>query len=201
MTVRIQGEERLVKVRYKSDVAEATLSKKLFGFPESEERRGTKVYRHKAVVGLLEGVPLRRVGRATIVVPEPYLETTRSAIKKVGGTVKSVDRVPMAFENSARFKKAMFSMFLAGVTKYLQSASETQDQEQGVSVLKKAEISTRKFVSYLKSIDEYGSDETSGEFVRRLASLIAFAQEDFEGAKIEAGLLANDLQNFTPLEQ
>jgi hypothetical protein len=201
MRAGVQAEERLVKIRYKSEIAEAALSKKLFGFPESEEKRGTKVYRHKAIVGILEGVPLRRVARATIVLPEPYLEITRSAIKKVGGTIKSVDPVPMAFENSARFRKAIFSIFLAGVIKYLQFASETTDKEQGVSVLKKAELSTRKFTSYLRSVDEYHSDETSGELVRRLASLIAFAQEDFEGAKIEAGLLANDLQNFKPLEQ
>jgi hypothetical protein len=201
MTAGIRSEERLVKVRYKSDVAEATLSKKLFGVAESDERRGAKVYHHKPVVGTLQGVPLRRVGRATIVLPESYLQATRSAIKMVGGTVKSVDPVAMSYENSVEMTKSMFSTFLAGLISYLQFASETPDQEQGVSVLQKAVRSTRRFTLYLKSVDEYRSDETGDQLIRRLASLAAFAQEDFEGARIEAGLLANELHDFKPSEQ
>src|SRR5271169_3053614 len=168
MAVGIQSEERLVKLRYKSDVAEATLSKKLFGVPESDERRGTKVYHHKPVVGSLQGVPFRRVGRATIVLPESYLQATKSAIKTVGGTVKSVDPVAMSYEDSVKMTKSMFSTFLAGLISYLQFASETSDREQGVSVLQKAVGSTRKFTSYLKSVDEYRSDETSDQLIRRL---------------------------------
>jgi hypothetical protein len=70
-----------------------------------------------------------------------------------------------------------------------------------VSVLQKALRSARRFTSYLKSVDEYRSDETGDQLIRRLASLAAFAQEDFEEARIEAGLLANEMHSFKPSGQ
>src|ERR1700739_305409 len=58
---------KMVKITYASRAPGVAITKNLFGYKGWKTRRGPKTSAHKPMVGALEGIPLQRVGRATIV--------------------------------------------------------------------------------------------------------------------------------------
>lgn len=185
-----------VKIRYESKVPEDTLSKKLFGCREWKTKYRNKVYRHKRIVGALENVPLRRVGRATFVLPQSYVREACLTIEANGGRVKSINPVPLDYEKSVKLTRSIFSAYLEGLIGDLEIAHKAPDKAWVRAALEKAVQQTRTFTAYLKQIDDYNLDDDSDILRRRLDSLIIFAKRDLEGARAEAGMLEEELRRF-----
>jgi hypothetical protein len=188
--------EILVKIRFESKVPEDTLSKKLFGYREWRTKHGKKEYRHKPIVGALQNVPLRRVGRGTFVLPELYVQEASSTIEANGGRVKSVSPVALDFEESAQLTRSIFSSYLRGVIGSLEVAHRTRDEKLVHAALARALLQTKTFAAFLKQIDDYGLDSDSDILRRRLVSLVKLAQTDLEGARAQAGVLTEELERF-----
>jgi hypothetical protein len=184
---------RLVKVRYAAR-AQTAITKKLFGYKGWQTKTGKKTYQHKPMTGRLEGMPIRRLARATIALPQSYLAQAKIAIEEAGGVVKSVEPIILNQGREKTILTSMFSGFIEGVAETVRYASEAQTKDLYVSALDKAIRMTKKFESLIAELDEYDSARADGRLVSALSGLRSLADKDLDGAKIQSAFFASDLE-------
>lgn len=189
----MSSNEEMVKVRYAASSPDVAITKKLFGYKDWEVKVGVKTYEHKSIPAALEGIPARRIARATIIVPQEYLPQTKRAIEKSGGVVTSAEPMMMDPEGSERTAMIMFDNFANAVVRAVRRASKSKTKEDYVKLFDKTIVMTRKFESFVNEIDEYNSLKSESQLLRTLTGLKSLADQDFEAAKIQAAFFAVDL--------
>lgn len=185
--------QRLVKVKYVSCTSDFTVTKKLFGYKGWQTKSGVKTYSHKPIVGTLQGIPYRKVGRATIVLPEDYLSEVRDAIERAGGIVRSVSPVAADWEDNSKDVLDLFRVYLSRLISLIHYAEKAPTRELYELTFDKSISLTRAFESYIAKFDEYGSLQTDRQLLNTLVGLKSISGQDMEAARLQTAFFANEL--------
>jgi hypothetical protein len=194
---------RLVKVTYGSRKARGNaLGKKLFGYKSWSVKAGKREYSHKPIVGSLEGLPVKRVGRSKFVVPEEKLRDIEGSIKTNGGVIRRVEPVAMDEKEVEKNARRVYRGFIDPLIEKMKYASDTQDKELYIESLESGIRLVTYFEKFLNELDDYGTrfvqeeGRRESEFIKRMKALESIANEDFEAAKIQTEFFASGLEDL-----
>lgn len=191
---RVVALERKIKIKY--DSKGHNITRHLFGYGPWTEKKSGKVYRHRAVHGLLQETPAYRCGNACIVVPSEMEQSVKASIEKEGGIVKSVIPITMTPEESERMVRTYHIDYFKTLEDLLTKASTVNREEEFEDCLNRSIALTKKFKSHLKEALEYTEEEKKAlETANRVfKGLQSVSKEDFETGKLEAQFVAKNIE-------
>ena len=197
-----EASSRLVKITYASKSGDSAIEK-LFGYKNWNVKGDRmKEYAHRPIVGILQGLPILRIGRSTFIAPEEKLQVIQNAIKRKGGVVRRVEPVTMDEKAVERNVRHAYSGLIDPLIEKMKYASEMRARELYVASLENGIRMVRYFDKFLNELDDYGSsfvkheERRGSEFIKRMQSFESIAKEDFEGAKLQTELFASELENL-----
>lgn len=184
---------RLVKLTYRSKGR--NLAKKLFGYgPWKEVKRG-KVYRHKRIIGALEGLPVRKCGRACLIVPRPMLSTVQRAIVQHGGEIRRITPVVIPVEEVEVMADRYYADYLRMLRRFLKKAYEAENKADFQYALEGASRLTKRFEALIKEASEYTGEKPEVKSLHGIFDgLKSISSEDFEAAKLQVEFLVKNME-------
>jgi len=177
-----------MKVTYRSKGR--NLIKKLFGYgPWKETKRG-RTYMHKPILGALSGLPVRKCGRACLVVPTELLDSVQKAIVQHGGEIREIRPVVIPVKEVEEMADRYYAGYLVMLRRFLKYAYEAEDEAVFQYALEGASRLTKRFEALIKEASEYTGEKPE---VRSLHDVFdglkSISSEDFEAAKLQVEIL------------
>lgn len=171
------------------------LAKKLFGYgPWKEVKRG-KVYQHKRVIGTLEGLPVRKCGRACLIVPLELLSMVKKAIIHHGGEIRSITPVMIPEEEVEEMADRYYADSLRILRIFLEKAYKSENKSDFQYALDGASRIIKRFETLIKETFEYTAEKSEVESLHNVFhGLESISREDFEAAKLQLEFLMKNVE-------
>jgi hypothetical protein len=186
--------ERKIRIRYYSKGHNIT--KYLFGYGPWTEKKFGKVYKRRAVPGILRGITAYKCGNSCVIVPSEMEELVKKSIREKGGEIKSVVPITMTQEESKEMVKTYHINYFKTLEDLLTKASTVDRIEDFDDCLNRSIALTKKFKSHLKEALEYTEEEKKAtETANRVfQGLQSVSKEDFETGKLETQFIAKNIE-------
>ncbi len=187
------GEHQTLRLSYKSG---HNITKQLFGYGPWLEKKGEKLYKRKATMGILQGTGAYQCGRACIVIPENKLDDVSRVITRSGGKITSIRHNILRKEEFERDTIKMYCNNLKVLGNILKTASNASDVKEFKDSLDSSIRLAGKFEAYIRELSEYAEDKPEISFFQQIfKGLQSISETDLEAAKIQAEFLEKELEN------
>jgi len=188
------GRIHAVRLTYRS--AGRSINKKLFGYGPWKEAKAGKTYVHKPIRGIFSEAPIRRCGRACLVVPQELVNSVKEAIVRSGGEIKEVVPVVVPQKEVEEMADRYYSDHLRILSQLLRSAYEAEKEEDFKRAIERATRLIKKFEALIEEVSEYAEEKPEPRTLHHiLDGLKAVSEEDFEAAKLQAEFLGKSVEN------
>jgi len=155
-----------------------------------------KTYVHKPIRGVFHGAPIRKCGKACLIVPLELVKPVKEAIVRYGGEIKEVVPVVMPSEEVEEMADRYYSDYLRILSGLLRSAYEAENEKDFRRSIGRASRLTRKFEGLIKEASEYTEEKPEPKKLYHIFDgLKAISSLDFEAAKIQAEFLGKRVES------
>lgn len=183
-----------MKLTYRS--AGRDISKRLFGYGPWREEKAGKAYIHKPIRGILHGAPIRKCGRACLMVPQELVEPVKEAIVQYGGQIKEIVPVVMTKKEAEEMADQYYANYLRILSGLLRSSYQAENERDFRHAIKRAARLTKKFEALIEEASEYTEEKPEPRKLNHIFDgLQAISSQDFEAATLQAEFLGKTVEN------
>ncbi len=182
----------MVKIKYGGT---PELGKKLFGYGPWKEKKQGRIYTHKPIVGRLQGLAVRRTGRAALMTPLGLVPIIKSTIKELGGEVRDVKPILLRRTEVEGMYDKYYENYLRILIGILEITYRADTDREFRLALSDASDLTRKFEAFVSEASNYAEGETEPKTLYHVFDgLKSISDQNLKAAKLQVGIMLQDLK-------